>query len=186
MMCRRFPAGIVRSMSESNRRHNGQVTTTPRLEFITEESVYGTVLVSGMIVVSRGYGATSWETFQAVLGTVLVFWVAHVYAGTVAGYHAVNGHETTLREAIRRALRRSIGFLTAAILPSIVLLLGALEAIPDDLAVWVALWLGVAILAVLGYHVATARGKSWPVRLLSSAATATMGVAMILLKVLVH
>jgi len=173
-------------MNNPTERHNGQVKTTPRVEFITEESVYGTVLVSGMIVVSRGYGASSWETFEAVLGTVLVFWIAHVYAGTVAGYHAVEGDETSLRAAIRRALRRSVGFLTAAIAPSIVLLLGALEAIPDDVAVWVALWLGVAILAVLGYHVAAARGNSWPLRLLSSLATATMGIAMILLKVLIH
>ncbi|MET0716716.1 MAG: hypothetical protein ABWY57_17610 [Mycetocola sp.] len=173
-------------MNDTTRRGSGRVQATPKLEFITEESVYGTVLVCGMIVVSRGYGASSWDTLELVLGTVVVFWIAHLYAGTVADYHTAEGEEASLRAAFRRALRRSIGFLTAAIVPSIALLLGALEAIPDDVAVWVALWLGVAMLAVIGYHVAAAHGNSWPVRILSSLATAAMGIAMILLKVLIH
>jgi hypothetical protein len=174
------------AMNEATKHPAGPRQTSRGVQFITEESVYGTVLVGGMIVVSRGYGATSWETFQVVLGTVVVFWIAHVYAGTVAGYHAVEGDETPLRTALRRALRRSVGFLTAAIAPSIVLLLGALETIPDDVAVWVALWLGVVILGAVGYHVAAVRGDRWQVRILSSMATAAMGVAMILLKVFIH
>ena len=168
------------------RHHHEHLHGRPRLLLISEESVYGSVLVGGMIVVSRGYGATSWETFLSVLGTVLVFWIAHVYAGTVAEYHTAVGADETLRTAVRHAILRSIGFLTAAIAPSIVLLLGAFEAIPDDLAVWVALWLGVAILAVVGYRVFAWRGHNMLIRIVGSLATAMMGVAMILLKVLIH
>jgi hypothetical protein len=153
---------------------------------VTEESVYGTILVSGMIVVSRGYASTSWETFLSVIGTVLVFWAAHVYAGTVAGYHVARGDDTTFRIALKESVRDSLGFLFAALLPSALLLLGALEAVPDDIAVWAAMWLGVVILAVIGYRMFALRRSTIQVRILGSIGTAAFGVAMILLKALIH
>jgi hypothetical protein len=159
-----------------------------RLDYITEESVYGTVLVSGMIVVAGSYGATSMQVFLSVFGTVVVFWAAHVYAGTIAG-HGISedvGDDTSLLTAFRRALRRSVGFLTSALPPSVVLLLGALDAVDDKVAIWVALWLGVVILAVLGFIVFSLRGDSWPVRILGALGTAVFGIAMILLKALIH
>lgn len=158
----------------------------PRTSFVTEESVYGTLLVSGMIVVSGGYGASSWQTFLSVLGTVIVFWVAHVYAGTVASHGVVEGDETSLGDALHLSLRRSVGFLTSALMPSAVLLIGALRIIPDSVALWVALWLGVVILGALGYSAFALRGSSWTVRILGSLGTAALGVAMILLKALIH
>ncbi len=157
-----------------------------RLDYITEESVYGTVLVSGMIVVAGSYGATSWQVFLSVFGTVVVFWAAHVYAGTIAGHGAFEGDDTSLGMAFRRALRRSVGFLTSALPPSVVLLLGATNAIDDKTAIWVALWLGVVILGILGFIVFSLRGDSWPVRILGSLGTAVFGIAMIILKALIH
>lgn len=158
----------------------------PHESFVTEESVYGTLLVSGMIVVSGAYRATSWETFLSVLGTVIVFWAAHVYAGTVASHGVTQGAETTLSTAFRHSLRRSVGFFTSAMLPLLVLLIGALRVVPDPVAMWVALWLGVVILGVLGYIAFTRRGSSWMIRILGTLGTAALGVAMILLKVLIH
>lgn len=153
---------------------------------VTEESVYGTLLVSGMIVVSGSYGATSWETFLSVLGTVIVFWAAHVYAGTVASHGVTRGDEITLGSAFRHALRRSVGFFISALPPLAVLLFGALRVIPDPLAMWFALWLGVVILGALGYIAFTRRGSNWKIRILGTLGTAALGVAMILLKVLIH
>ena len=158
----------------------------PRADFVTEESVYGTLLVSGMIVVSGTYGASSWETFISVLGTVIVFWVAHVYSGTVARHGVIDGDPTTLGTAFRRSLRRSMGFLTSALIPSLLLLIGALRVIPDVIAIWVALWLGVLILGALGYTAFAMRGSNWTIRILGTLGTAALGVAMILLKALVH
>jgi hypothetical protein len=154
--------------------------------FVTEESVYGIILVNGMIVVSGGYSATSWETFLSVIGTVVVFWLAHVYAGTVARHGVFDGDAITLGAAFRKSLRRSFGLLISAFLPSVVLLLGAFQAVPDAVAIWTALWLGVVILAVLGYRAFALRGSSWAIRILGCLGTAAFGVAMILLKALVH
>ncbi|POH64333.1 hypothetical protein C3B61_12815 [Cryobacterium zongtaii] len=154
--------------------------------FVTEASVYGTILVSGMIVVAGGYGATSWQTFLGVIGTVFVFWAAHVYAGAVVEYGLNQAQDSTMATAVRLSLRHSLGFLTSAIPPSIVLLLGALRAVPDDVAVWAALWLGVVILGAIGYSAFAFRGSPWVIRILGCLGTSTLGIAMILLKVLVH
>jgi hypothetical protein len=67
-----------------------------------------------------------------------------------------------------------------------VLLLGALQAVDDTVAIWTALWLGVIILGVLGFIVFSLRGDSWPVRILGALGTAVFGVAMIFLKALIH
>jgi hypothetical protein len=70
--------------------------------------------------------------------------------------------------------------------PAFVLLLGALRVVPDMLALWVALWLGVVILGVIGYGAFALRGSSWPVRILGCLGTAAFGFAMILLKAVIH
>jgi len=155
--------------------------------FVTAESVYGIILVSGMIVASGGHGESSWSVFLSVFVTVIVFWSAHVYAGTVAGHAVtVDGGDRSLRTAFRHSLRRSLGLLTAALLPSGILLLGALKAVDDTAAIWLALWLNVVLLAVIGYNAFTMRGSSFPMRIVGSLATAGFGVAMIVLKAVIH
>ncbi|GAA3875703.1 hypothetical protein GCM10022381_18000 [Leifsonia kafniensis] len=157
-----------------------------RESLITEESVYGTILVSGMIVASGSHQATLVETFLTVVGTVVVFWAAHVYAGAVAGHGVIEGDQTTLPTAFRRSLRRSIGFLISAVPPCVVLLLGAFRIVPDQFALWAALWVGVFILGILGYSAFALRGSPWHIRVFGCLGTASFGVAMILLKAFIH
>lgn len=174
---------VVKSSSAHDER-----ALLPRMRntFVTEEAVYGVVLVSGMIVVSGGYGSTSLQTFFSVIGTVIVFWAVHIYAGTVAGHGVVEGDTTTLAVSFHRSVRRSLGFLFSALPPCFVLLLGALRIVDDSSAKWVALWLGVAILAVLGFSAFTVRRSPWPVRIAGALGTAAFGLAMIALKAIIH
>ncbi|MCR2785308.1 MULTISPECIES: hypothetical protein [unclassified Microbacterium] len=162
--------------------------TDPRVphRLITEEAVYGVILVSGMIVVSGTTASVVWEVFASVVATVMVFWAAHVYAGTVASYRAGVGHAGSLPDALRSALVRSSGLLVGAVLPTGVLLLGAARVIPDVFALWVALWVGVGVLAVIGYVVFRDRGSSITMSLLGSIGTAAFGLIMIALKVALH
>ncbi|WP_448810888.1 hypothetical protein [Agromyces bauzanensis] len=157
-----------------------------RTTFVTEESVYGVILVSGMIVVSGGHGDTAWRVFWTVLVTVVVFWAAHVYAGTVARHGFDHEHVVGLGQAFRMSLRRSLGLLASSAIPLFILLLGATRAIPDVYAIWAALWAGVAVLAVLGWIAFARRGSPWPIRLAGSVGTAAFGIAMIVLKAIVH
>ncbi|WP_157155945.1 MULTISPECIES: hypothetical protein [unclassified Diaminobutyricimonas] len=154
--------------------------------FATEQSIYGVILVSGMVVVAGAGGGTSWEVFTTVVFTVIVFWAAHVYAGTVAQHNLVPGQPSSLPDSFKHSLLQSYGLLTSAIVPSLVLLLGATEAIDDLSAIWAALWTGVAVLAVLGYRAFARRGAPWWARLAGAAGTATFGIAMILLKAFIH
>ncbi|WP_353826799.1 hypothetical protein [Agromyces sp. SYSU T0242] len=157
-----------------------------RASFVTEESVYGVILVSGMIVVGGGHGDSSWRVFWTVVITVLVFWAAHVYAGTVA-HHGFDEHRmVSLREAFRGSLRRSLGMLLAALVPAAILLLGATRAVPDDLANWTALWVGVGVLAVLGFIAFRRRRASPIMQVVGALGTAAFGIAMIVLKAIVH
>ncbi|WP_434992405.1 hypothetical protein [Arthrobacter sp. Ld5] len=154
--------------------------------FVSEEAVYGLILVAGMIVTAGMHGDSSWAVFWTVVGTVLVFWSAHVYAGTLAHLHAGRRHLTDVRTALRAAVRRSSGLLIGAAAPAAILLLGASRAIDDGNAMWFALWAGVAVLAVLGYVAFLRRGATLPVRLLGAFTTALFGVAMIVLKAIIH
>jgi hypothetical protein len=163
-----------------------RATRDASASLVTEESVYGTLLVSGLIVVAGSHDDSSWEAFVGVLGTVIVIWVAHVYAGTVAGHHGLEEGEATLGVAFRRSLRRSMGFLIAALIPLSLLLIGTLRIIEDDVAMRIALWLGVLVLGAIGYRAFASRGSSWTIRILGSICTASLGVAMILLQTLVH
>ena len=161
-------------------------TELVRTTFVTEESVYGVILISGIIVAVGGDGESAWRLFWTVVGTVIVFWAAHVYAGTVARHGLDDTHQIGLREAFRRSFRRSLGLLASALIPSFILLLGATRAIPDAFAIWAALWAGVVVLAVLGWIAFSRRNASWPVRVAGSLGTAAFGIAMIVLKAIIH
>ena len=154
--------------------------------FATDEGVYGVILVAGMIVASGSTKSTALAVFAAVVGTVIVFWAAHVYAGTVAHHGFEDGRIVGIRASFRAALRRSWGLLVSALIPCAILLLGALHLIPDLTAVWIALWTCVAVLAVLGYIAFARRRARWYVRVLGAMATAGFGVVMILLKAWIH
>ncbi|QAY73228.1 hypothetical protein ET445_07580 [Agromyces protaetiae] len=154
--------------------------------FATEQAVYGVLLVSGMIVVAGLHGGGSLSVFWTVFVTVVVFWAAHVYAGTVAGYGLDDDRLVGLGESFRHAVRRSWGLLASSLIPSLILLAGALRAIDDKYAIWAALWVGVAELAVLGWIAFTRRGAPWWGRVLGSLVTASFGVFMILAKAFIH
>lgn len=158
--------------------------------FGTETAVYGTILVSGLVAVSSAHGESSAKVLITVATTVLVFWGAHVFAGTVArvGDSVREGKEEVVgvRLALRKSARQSLGMLISSLPPLIVLLLGTTRVIPDDLTILVALWLGVVILAVLGYIAFLRRGTPLVGRLAGALATASFGLVFIVLKAFVH
>lgn len=181
---------IGASTSEKSEKHPAQ--WSPR-GFVTEAAVYGVILVSGLILVTGQYADASWDVFLRTLGTVLVFWAAHVYAGTVA--HLGDGTEglpdrekfkVGFGSALLGAIKHSTGLLVAALIPSLVLLLGAAGVLSDNDAIWGALWIDTLLLGILGY-IGVARwatGIRW--RLLGALCTALFGIIIVALKVLIH
>lgn len=161
-----------------------------RSGFGTEAAVYGTILVSGLVAVSSAHGETSLVVLATVAVTVLVFWGAHVYAGTVARLsdHIAprQGHRVGIKAAFTASVRHSMGMLSSAAVPAAILLAGTTRAISDDVANDAALWSGVVILAFLGYVAFLHRGSSQLVRILGALGTASFGVVFVILKALLH
>lgn len=148
------------------------------------DGIYGLILVAGMIVVSRNLTGTSGEALLAVVATLLVFFVAHAYAATVAKL-AKPGHGG-LRDSIRHGVRDSVGLLVVGVVPVAVLLLGVLGVLRHADAVWIALAVDGLLLGVLGWFITAARSASIWARIGGAMLTAACGGLMILLKVLIH
>lgn len=162
-----------------------QLHLTPRVArvLMTEEAIYGLILVSGMIVVSAG--GTSLNALVTVAITVLVFFAAHVYAGTLGRLAVTDGH-AGLRASLAASARQSSGMLVASVAPIVVLLLGTTQVIDDDTALWAALIVNTLILGALGW-IAVSRWSThfWP-RVLSALLTAAFGGVLVILKAVIH
>ena len=151
----------------------------------SEEAVYGLILVSGMIVVSHSIVGTSINAFVTVVVTVIVFFAAHVYAGTLARLAATDG-AAGIVPSLRASVRHSLGMLLASIPPLIVLLLGATRIFDDEAAIWSALIIDTALLGVLGWFaVSRWTVRVWP-RFASALITAAFGLILVALKALIH
>lgn len=160
-------------------------------EFTSESAVHGVVLISGLLViVANTPDAGSKSVLVKVIATAFVFWLAHIYAGTVS--HLGDHHEepspssVRLSRALRYSLSHSWGMLSAALVPAAILGLGAMGLLSHNDAVWATLWADVALLAVLGFLGVSAWSPKLWVRLTAGAATALIGIALILLKARIH
>ncbi len=157
-----------------------------RAGLATEQAVYGVLLVAGMIVIGGSHATTSWQVLVTVVATVLVFWAAHVYAGTIARHGFEDDGALSLAESFRLAAHASWGLLVSALIPCAILLLGTLRIVPDAPATWLALWSCIVLLGVLGYLAHQRRGAPMHLRILGALVTASFGGLLALLKVLVH
>ncbi|MGN6218267.1 MAG: hypothetical protein ACTHNQ_02095 [Microbacterium sp.] len=149
---------------------------------MTEEAIYGLILVSGMIVVA-GRGA-SLEVLLTVVVTVLVFYAAHVYAGAVARLAESRG-KASPAGSLAFAARESSGLLVASVVPVVILFLGTSHVIPDVVANWAALIVNTILLAVLGWIAVGRWRPRFTARLLGALIAASFGVILILLKAFV-
>ena len=105
-----------------------------------------------------------------------------MFAATIASH----GAEVKLGDATRRAVAHSMGMLYAAVLPSLVLLLGVFHVLSADDAVSLALLVSTLVLGVLGYSAFAQRRSPVPVRILGALGTALFGLLMIILNIAVH
>lgn len=156
---------------------------------LNESAVYGVILVAGLVEIVAEE-ATSWEVLVKVVVTVLVFWTAHIFAGTVG--HLSDDHDTDAPPMVRLvnaagyAIGHSWGMLLAALIPGLPLILGVWGTLSDPHAIWASLWTAVAVLAVLGYLKVAVWSRRLSARLVGASLTAGLGLVLILLKALIH
>jgi positive regulator of sigma E activity len=148
-----------------------------------EHGVYGIVLVTALIA-AEIEAESDLDVILFLVGTVGVFWLAHIYAAVVAsrGTRPV----PPLRQGIAAGIRHSAGMAVSMLVPVLFLASGALGILDEWPAYWLALASGVVILGVIGYANARRNGSTWPWRILGVLVTTGLGVVVIVLSILVH
>src|SRR5918994_1847485 len=100
--------------------------------------------------------------YGTIVATLLVFWLAHVYAHFLD--HQVR-HDRTRWKVLASIMGQELSMLAAPALSILFLLLGALGLLNEPLAVRLALWTGVVQLFGWGIEVGRRRGRTWPAAL---------------------
>lgn len=155
----------------------------------TPAAIYGTIVYASVVAAASIDNEEHGDAVQILVFSVVsivVFWMAHVYS-TALGFHGdADRLSSRLRDSFQHALAESSGMLEAAILPSIPLLLASLDVIDPETGVFIALWLTVLTLAVLGYLVFAVRGRPLGVRIAGAVVTGLFGIVVIVLKTALH
>jgi hypothetical protein len=132
-------------------------------------TVYGTVIVMSVLAAgAKAYEHQLWRLVVLAGGSVVILWLAHVYAHGL-GESLKLGRRVTVGE-LKSIARREYSIVAAAILPMSAVALGAVDILAQRTAVELALWLGVATLAAQGIRYARLE------RLGSGATVATVSV----------
>ena len=153
---------------------------------LSESAIYGVLVVSAMIIVTGRKSETSWELFITVVSTIMVFWVAHVFAVVVSNLGLAIGGDKTFGALLLYGIRHSSGLLLGALIPLAIILLGAIGVLADETAMWTALGVDVVILGIIGY-IAVARMTPSPMaRAVGALVTSLLGVVIVALKAFFH
>jgi hypothetical protein len=147
-------------------------------------TVYGTIVVMGTLAAgsdSRTVHAGRLAVLTA--GTVIVFWLAHVYAEaldlSLTGQHKIDPGE------LLALCRHELAIPAAAVIPVLVLVVGASGAVDDSTAVWIAMAVGVVTLTAQGVRYARIEQLSRVGTLVSVSTNLGLGLAIVALKALV-
>lgn len=150
---------------------------------IAPSFIYGTIITTSVMVVADD-NEPDFQVFFVVLASTLIVWIAHVFSELVAGGpHSADAPVAT-RVVVRNAFEHSLGLLTAAVLPLLVLLLGALGLFDEPVAYYLALGASLLSLAVVGWLSVKRRGYGWPLQLAGAVGTTLTGVLVVILKAL--
>jgi hypothetical protein len=168
-------------MSAAERWRPTVVRTTGSLT----ESVYGLILATSVIAISREYdAANAGRIAVSVLVTGVVFWLAHVYARVLAG--AITRRRRPNRTEAREALRHDWPLVEVTVPLVVILALGALDVVSDRTAIRLATLAALLELAAAGAYAARTSGARAGGTVLSALIAVTLGSAVVLLKALVH
>lgn len=146
-------------------------------------AVYGTILVTS-VVAAEDRSTEIWRSVGILEVTVVVFWLAHVYAHMLAT--SLEGSTTISRRDFRRVALHEWPLLQAAVVPTIVLLAGALGLIGTLTAYWLAIGYGVAALVWWGLLFARKEGLGRRATVAVVLVNAAFGLCIVVLKEFVN
>lgn len=144
-------------------------------------TVFGTITAMATVAAyGRAFPDSPWTVEELVLSTAVVLWLAHLYTHALSESIA---EEHRLRFAeLRRVGGREVGILLAVVPPSFALLLGSLGVLDETASIWLALGLGLGILAFEGVRYARLEGLGVTGTFVAVAANVGLGLLVVLLK----
>ena len=149
------------------------------------DGIYGLILALSVIAVSWYYGRPdAGRMALSVLVTAVVFWLAHIYA-FVLGRDMSQAQRLTRAEVLRAA--RENWALVEVVIPLLLVLgLGGIDVIGNTAAIVAATVIAAVELAAAGGYAAARHGAGAGAVIASAAGGLTLGVIVVLLKVLAY
>ena len=148
-----------------------------------EGAITGTVVCAAAIAYAAGHVDSTLELSAAILGTVAVYWLAHLHAMTLGSSLTHRHHPVA---AFRHALTATAPIVGASVLPLVVLLVSRLAGVELRTAAWVALIATIGLLTCYSYVAGARGGLELGGRIASACAGAGLGVLVALLKLGLH
>lgn len=148
-----------------------------------EGTITGTVVCAAAIAYTAGHSDSVWDITIAIVGTVLVYWVAHLHAITIGSALTHRHHPFA---AIRHGLRETWPILGASVLPVAVLLATALLGAELSTSAWLALVTTIGLLTAYSYLAGLRGGLDRWGCIGAASAGAGVGLLVVLLKVGLH
>ncbi|MEI2729576.1 MAG: hypothetical protein V9E85_10770 [Candidatus Nanopelagicales bacterium] len=144
-----------------------------------EGIITGTVVCAAVIAAAAGLSTSTAQLCISIIGTVIVYWLAHVHASTIG--HAV-AQQVPLRSALRAGLIHSAPLAVVSLVPLSILLVAELFGAELQAAATIALCASIALLAVYGFLAGYRGGLGVRGAIVSGVAGMALGVVILLLK----
>ena len=145
---------------------------------------YGTIVVLSVIVAgAKAYPDDTTRIAVLVGVTTVVFWLAHAYAHALT--QSVRTREHLTFDEVRRIGRHEAALVQAGVPSIAVLLLGSLDVLESDTAIWLAIVFGLVVLAVQGFVFARVERLGRTGTVVVVAVNVALGLVLVALKLLV-
>lgn len=135
------PRPILRATARIAVGANGRIGST----------IYGTILV--LAALTAAYAAERHDPaklVELVMSAVLVFWAAYVYANALS--ESIESGKPLSGPVLAHIADRELGIILSALVPILALLVGVAGLVSESASIWLAIGLGLGILAVQGYR----------------------------------
>ncbi|MDX6301472.1 MAG: hypothetical protein QOF53_2686 [Nocardioidaceae bacterium] len=146
-------------------------------------AVYGTVSVTALIAGSSHDEDSAGRLLLFAAAASLVVWAVHVYASVL---YDTGPNGLPWRTALTVGVHRELGVLEGALLPLLILLLGAVGLLADRRAITWSMWSGVLVLFLLPLVWLRRDAHPWWSCIAGACVGGAFGVALTALKVLLH
>ncbi len=144
-------------------------------------TVFGTVTAMATVTAyGRVFPDDPWKVEELVATTAVVLWIAHLYTHALS--ESISEGRRLNGSGVWTLAVRELGILLAAIPASIALTLGALDLFDETVSIWLALGLGLLVLALEGVRYARMERLGSAGLLMAVAVNVGIGLLVVALK----